>query len=240
MESLLNIKKAAEFLHVSEMTLRRWTNAGTLKCYRIGGRRARRFRHEDLLAFLEGRNQPVNPAGVSLGFGGLVVPDGSHVVHLSLDKPESRTTAAAFIREGLVQGETVCAVTPEAVKKCVIRSLQEEKMNLADLRKSGRLHFSSGMASPQAQARWIMQMARAASGRFRIFGAMTWTQDRGWSGQELRELEGSFHHASEPLSDKLFFCQYDLERFSGAAIMMALETHSHSLYRGQLKATPLT
>ncbi len=240
MESLLNIKEAAKFLHVSEMTLRRWTNAGILKCYRIGGRQARRFRHEDLLAFLEGCSQPANAAGVSLGFHGLVVPDGSHVVHLCPDKPESQTTATAFIREGLVQGETVCAVTPEAVKKCVIRSLQQEKINVAELQKSGRLHFNSGMASPLAQALWIMQMARATPGRFRIFGAMTWTQDRGWSGQELRELERSFHHASESLNGKLFFCQYDLERFSGAAIMMALETHSHSVYRGQLRATPLT
>lgn len=39
-EPLLDIKDAARFLKVSEMTIRRWTNSGTLKCYRLaeGGR----------------------------------------------------------------------------------------------------------------------------------------------------------------------------------------------------------
>ena len=39
MERLLDIKDAAEFLNVSEMTIRRWTNSGKLKCYRVGGKR---------------------------------------------------------------------------------------------------------------------------------------------------------------------------------------------------------
>ena len=39
MEHLLNIKDAAEFLNVSEMTIRRWTNLEKLKWYRLGGRR---------------------------------------------------------------------------------------------------------------------------------------------------------------------------------------------------------
>src|ERR1041384_2514363 len=49
---LLDIREAAEFLRVSETSLRRWTNAGRLPCLRIGGRRERRFRRADLLAFV--------------------------------------------------------------------------------------------------------------------------------------------------------------------------------------------
>src|SRR2546426_6077007 len=49
---LLDIAQAAAFLHVSQMSLRRWTNAGRLPCLRVGGRRERRFRRADLLAFL--------------------------------------------------------------------------------------------------------------------------------------------------------------------------------------------
>jgi len=55
LERLLNIKEAAEFLNVSEMTVRRWTDNGSLRCYRVGGRRARRFKPQDLMAYLEGK-----------------------------------------------------------------------------------------------------------------------------------------------------------------------------------------
>src|SRR5207247_2395297 len=51
---LLDIAQAAALLRVSEASLRRWTNGGRLPCRRIGGRRERRFRRADLMAFLEG------------------------------------------------------------------------------------------------------------------------------------------------------------------------------------------
>ena len=51
---LLDIAEAAALLRVSEASLRRWTNSGRLRCRRIGGRRERRFRRADLMAFLEG------------------------------------------------------------------------------------------------------------------------------------------------------------------------------------------
>src|SRR6516225_2241235 len=49
----LTITEAAEFLQVSETSLRRWTNNGTLRCFRVGGRNERRFLKEDLLAFMQ-------------------------------------------------------------------------------------------------------------------------------------------------------------------------------------------
>ena len=57
-EQLLDIQQAAQFLHVSETSLRRWTNSGRLACLRVGGKRERRFRRADLVAFME--HQPVS------------------------------------------------------------------------------------------------------------------------------------------------------------------------------------
>src|SRR5438270_8797728 len=51
-QRLLTITEAAEFLQVSETSLRRWTNSGKLRCFRVGGRSERRFLKEDLLAFM--------------------------------------------------------------------------------------------------------------------------------------------------------------------------------------------
>src|SRR5437879_12576237 len=46
-DELLDIKQAAQFLKVSETSLRRWTNAGRLACLRVGRKRERRFRSEE-------------------------------------------------------------------------------------------------------------------------------------------------------------------------------------------------
>lgn len=50
---LLNIHEAATFLHVSESSVRRWSNSGKLKCYRVGEARLRRYTKRDIQAFLE-------------------------------------------------------------------------------------------------------------------------------------------------------------------------------------------
>src|SRR5260370_40562347 len=50
---LLDIRQAAALLHVSAASLRRWSNAGLLASFRVGGRHERRFRRADLLALLE-------------------------------------------------------------------------------------------------------------------------------------------------------------------------------------------
>ena len=79
MERLLNTNQAAEFLNVSEITVRRWTNQGLLNCYRVGKRRARRFRPHDLMNCLKGRSAAALSSRVVLGILGITVPDGSHV-----------------------------------------------------------------------------------------------------------------------------------------------------------------
>ena len=35
LDELLDIEQAAKFLNVSETSIRRWTNAGRLACYRV-------------------------------------------------------------------------------------------------------------------------------------------------------------------------------------------------------------
>src|SRR5436853_2495992 len=51
-QRFLTITEASEFLQVSETSLRRWTNSGKLRCFRVGGRSERRFLIDDLLAFM--------------------------------------------------------------------------------------------------------------------------------------------------------------------------------------------
>lgn len=50
---LLTMREASIFLHVHSNTLRRWNNSGLIGAYRLGPRGARRFRRDELQAFLD-------------------------------------------------------------------------------------------------------------------------------------------------------------------------------------------
>jgi excisionase family DNA binding protein len=55
-EKLMTISEAADLLKVSKASLRRWSNSGLLKSYRVGTRSERRFKLTDLLAFVTTAN----------------------------------------------------------------------------------------------------------------------------------------------------------------------------------------
>jgi excisionase family DNA binding protein len=50
--SLLTTSDVARLLNVHMNTVRRWSNHGVIKVYRIGSRGDRRFRREDVVSFL--------------------------------------------------------------------------------------------------------------------------------------------------------------------------------------------
>jgi excisionase family DNA binding protein len=52
LRSLLTVKEVARMLHVHDNTVRRWSNEGTIKVYRISSRGDRRFKREDVEDFL--------------------------------------------------------------------------------------------------------------------------------------------------------------------------------------------
>jgi len=54
--SLMTIDEVAKFLKVNPTTIRRWTNSGQLKCYRIGNKNERRFDKKDLIDYLNHRS----------------------------------------------------------------------------------------------------------------------------------------------------------------------------------------
>ena len=51
-ERMLTARQVADFLQVSICTVRRWSDKGMLRFYRIGSRGDRRYLHEDVLQFL--------------------------------------------------------------------------------------------------------------------------------------------------------------------------------------------
>jgi excisionase family DNA binding protein len=59
MDDMLTIREVAKLLHVHPNTLRRWSDDGRLKAYRITSRGDRRFRQQDVINLLEELNNRV-------------------------------------------------------------------------------------------------------------------------------------------------------------------------------------
>ena len=55
--SMLTVKDVANLLHIHVNTLRRWSDQGIIKSYRITRRGDRRFRQEDIDGFLAEYNE---------------------------------------------------------------------------------------------------------------------------------------------------------------------------------------
>ena len=47
---MLTVREVSELLHLHPHTIRRWADEGLIKAYRIGPRRDRRFKREDIAA----------------------------------------------------------------------------------------------------------------------------------------------------------------------------------------------
>jgi excisionase family DNA binding protein len=57
-ESMLTISEVAQSLNVHINTVRRWSNQGLLKTFRIGSRGDRRYRQQDIENFLVRERNP--------------------------------------------------------------------------------------------------------------------------------------------------------------------------------------
>ncbi len=55
--TMLTVREVSQILHVHSNTLRRWSDRGLIKAYRIGPRGDRRFRLEDIARLLEEERQ---------------------------------------------------------------------------------------------------------------------------------------------------------------------------------------
>lgn len=233
MERLLDIKDVAALLKVSEMTIRRWTNAGKLKCYRVGGKRARRFHMSDLEAFLQGPSeQRLKP----LGLGNQSVPDGSHMTHFYSGKEEALELSLPYVREGFRHGERVLLVMPSERSRALLANLARQGSLVERPLKHGRLQVSEGMDSPGEMIRYLASYVEKA-GPFRLLGDGIWAIQKGWDSAAIRTLEEA-GNASRSREGKLFLCQYSLEDFSGSDIMMAAELHEQIIYKGKLERSP--
>jgi len=222
-DDLLDIKQAAQFLKVSETSLRRWTNAGRLACLRLGRKRERRFRRTDLLAFVE--PQPVaGPAPTR--------PTGSHMCGLYASDLSRVDLAVGFLADGLHPGSvSYLAAAPDA-RDQILAHLERRRPSLDAAMDEGRLVLSEYAASPRAQLDyWETTLAaatRAGAHPLRVVGDVSGGLGTRLAPRELLEYELGYDRLQQRFRvDTL--CLYDVRHSSGLGVLDVLKCHKHVL-----------
>ena len=233
---LFDISQAAEFLNVSETSLRRWTNSGRLHCLRVGQRRERRFRRADLLAFME--DQPRHlartdayPAAVSTALPfdeSLTLTHGCHLCALYSSDLGRVTLAVPFLLGGLQEGSMIFLVAPAQARKHILRYLKEKWPLLERDISAGHLLLSDYNKGPRKQVKYfeaqLKDAVAAGAHSFRVFGD-TWGMRRKVSADRFAEYEAAYDQFVSRRYPVITLCAYDVRRFSGVDVLNALKGH---------------
>jgi len=231
---LLDIREAAQFLNVSETSLRRWTNAGILPCLRIGRRRERRFRRADLVAFME---QPAvaqsqekwRDNSMGLSTEPVAAIHGNHLCGIYGTDAGRLDLAVPFLLEGLEKGSVCFLVAPSTVLKDVAEAMKEKRQSLDSDIKAGRLILTEHQKTPAAQCRFFEIAMKKAEDEgvesFRVVGDM-WGLRLLVSASEMVELELGFESLIVPNFPVVALCAYDARKFTGVELLDALKDHA--------------
>ncbi len=230
---LLDIKQAAQFLQVSETSLRRWTNSGRLACLRVGGKLERRFRRSDLLAFME--NQPADVASRPVPadarqhavIGGMALPYGTHLCGFYSTNEGRAKLAAAFLAAGIVPGAVSYLVADPAVRREVLAQLGMDQAVLQREIAAGRLvlcdHAATGLAQMKNFEERFVAATAGGAHSLRLVGDV-WGLARKITRDDLVEFEEAYDQISRRLP-LVSLCLYDVRRFSSLDALRALRGH---------------
>ena len=211
---LLDIAQAAALLQVSEASLRRWTNAGRLPCRRIGGRRERRFRRADLMAFLES-DASATPA--------------SHVCAFYASVLGRTRQAASLVGNGL-ETDNVCILTAQPrVRERVLARLARRRPALRRDLESKRLLVSEYAETAASQLKFWETTFEAAmrdgAHALRVVGDVSGgSLARKGDFDQVLEYEAAYERLSRrfPVTTA---CLYDARSHSGLETARLVQRH---------------
>ncbi|PTL35784.1 hypothetical protein CLG94_08490 [Candidatus Methylomirabilis limnetica] len=228
---LLNTKEAAKFLGVSEASVRRWTDAGTLPCQRIGGRRERRFTKGHLLLFLKEGERPTVTFPVRrdlVMIEGMDVRVGSHFCNLYSNDEGRARLAIPFLKDGLESDQTCFLLATLGAQREMLRELEREGVDVKEAMERHQLIVASGFpGAKQALAYFekaFNEALKSRPGHVRLVGDMTWGLQSMPSVKELMDFEMRLNLFAKRFP-MVAICQYDVRRFNGVAILHVLKCH---------------
>lgn len=230
MSKLLNTAEAASFLRVSEASIRRWADAGTLPSRRVGGRRERRFTESDLVQFLNRGSAPqaVKPEG-ALNVGGTSVPVPGHLATFHSSDAGGLRLSVPFLADGLRSGQPCFLAAKDRVLQRYLETMaQQEGLDLSAAIAEGRFKVVAlEGTSENVILIWEHLFAEAlatGAAMFRLVGEMESVRAMFTSEAEMLRFEEAFDVMFKRYSG-VALCQYDVRAFGGSAMLRALKAH---------------
>lgn len=244
-QRFLTITDAAKFLQVSETSLRRWTNNGTLRCFRVGGRNERRFLKEDLLAFmqksdiqldeLESLNKTYSEPLTEMLSDILSVE--RHVCLFFKSPEEQWQLIHPYIFEHLRASIPVLYIQDSTPPERLKELLDEAGFHVKDLLSSGLFmvippeesYLLTGKFNIQRMLAFLEShiLGAIAEGHDRILltGEMTWSLPDKPGAENMMHYEALLNPLVDKYPGVTIVCQYDLKRFDGPSVLDLLLTH---------------
>lgn len=233
-DRLLNTREAARYLQVSEASIRRWANGGLLHASRVGRRRARRFREEDLRGFM-GQSDAWPTTGLEMALRrGVVlqettIPVGSHLLTLYGGDSGRGRLELPFLRDGLRAGQTCFLLAPAAVRDEYLDGLRRERVDVEVALRTGLLvllPMDRGSPEERIAAFDLAFTAgtRARGGPLRFVGETLAGLAVVDSVRGLLALEQGLTGLSKRFPI-VMLCSYDVRAFDGVTILEALKLH---------------
>jgi len=232
-DKLLTTREAARFLRASEASLRRWADAGLLPASRVGRRRARRFKEDDLLRFMgpehggPSRATTGLPRAISLEgmFDGL----GSHLASFFSTDAGRLRLGLPFLRDGIQSGQACLLFAPPAGRERYAQALQREGIDAAAAERDGLLTMVSvpTLAPEQFVAHLedlFIDITRKRPGPFRFLGEPV----AGLAALQTVSAYLSFERQCSTLAKRfpvVILCPCDVREFDGQTVIECLKLH---------------
>jgi excisionase family DNA binding protein len=239
---LLTIDEAARYVNVSKVSLRRWTNDGRLRCYRVGARQERRFAVHDLESFLDGGarapgpaalpNDPIAALRAAAGPGAprhVCTHFASAQQHWSLFRP--------YVADHLKAGAPIVYIYATHTRAALERRIRAEGYDPEDLARRGLLRLLPASAAylqtGRFSADWMIGFVestiremRAAGHEKQMFsGEMTWYFSGAEGVGEMMAYEARLNGLLEKYPGVTIVCHYATRRFDGDMTLAALCAH---------------
>jgi len=225
---LLDIHQAAELLRVSETSLRRWTNAGQLACFRVGGRRERRFRRADLLTFMQREPRATaSEMGTDPRHAGLA---GIHLSSLYTSDLARVRQGVDFLAEAGPDDACFLVATP-VVRDRVLALLERRRPSLRRDMEAGRFVLSEYARSAEVQLEFwhtrLDEATRSGARSVRVVGDVSGGRlARRKDFAEVVEYEVEYDRSIARRFPVFTLCLYDARRLSGVETASMFRCHS--------------
>lgn len=236
-DKLLTTREAARFLRASEASLRRWSDAGLLPASRVGRRRARRFKEDDLLRFMAPSQGGPSPAITGLpravGLEGMAIALGSHLGSFYSTESGRLRLGLPFLRDGIRSDQPSVLFALPDVREHYVRALQDEGLDTdAALRNGLLIALPLEPLSPEEfiarLERVFIDVTRHWSGPFRFLGDTLAGVSSVGSIPAFLDMERQFGSLAKRFP-VVMLCAYDVREFDGQTLLECMKLHHDTL-----------